>query len=126
MDYEEKARLARLDDDGLAACAIRLRAAVSLTGKLDKDFAADAGISKTVLSNAMAGKTYPNRDVMKHLYRSYRIDFNFMMNGDFVQLPGDVQEALFPALVAATNEWDRREGSNLDRPAAPTGQPKTS
>lgn len=111
MDYEAKARLARLNDDGLAACAVRLRAAVNLTGKLDKDFAADAKVSKTVLSNAMNGATYPNREVMKHLYRSYRIDFNFIMNGDFAQLPGDVQDALFPALEDAANEWDRKEDS---------------
>ena len=120
MDFDEKVRLARKDDTGLEACAIRLRAARIFTGRQSKDLAKDCGVSKTVFSNAEGGSTYPNRDVMKHLFRAYRIDFNFMMNGDFVQLPGDVQEQLFPALEAAEIEWDRRERS--DRPQA-SGQP---
>lgn len=111
MDTEQKARLARKDDTGLAACAIRLRAARIFTGRQSKDLAKDAGVSKGVMSNAESGATYPNRDVMSHLYRNYRIDFNFLMNGDYAQLPGDVQDRLFPALEAAEDEWDRRERS---------------
>ncbi|WP_313349354.1 XRE family transcriptional regulator [Paracoccus sp. (in: a-proteobacteria)] len=112
MDLETKTRLARLNDMGLAATAIRLRAAFIATGLgQHKDLAQAAGISKTVLSNAMAGSTYPNRDVMKYLYRAHRIDFNFVLNGDFAQLPGDVQQKIFPALEAATSEWDQKEGS---------------
>lgn len=112
MDIEEKARLARVNDMGLAATAIRLRAAFMVTGLPQQgELAREAGISKTVLSNAMAGATYPNRDLMKYLYRAHRIDFNFLMNGDFSQLPGDVQDRLFVALQSANSEWDRREGS---------------
>lgn len=101
---------------GLAATAIRLRAAFLVSG-LDQhlDLARAAGISKTVLSNAMAGSTYPNRDLMKYLYRAHRIDFNFLMNGDFAQLPGDVQDRLFPALEVANSEWDQRESSDRSR-----------
>lgn len=119
MDFEEKQRLAHKDDTGIAACAIRLRAARSLTGKQAKDLAAECGVSKTVYSNAENGNSYPNRDVMRHLYRAYRIDFNFMMNGDFAQLPGDVQDALFPALEAANDEWDRRSSSGRSQEGAP-------
>lgn len=112
MDIETKARLARLNDMGNEATAIRLRAAFIASGiRQHKDLAKAAGISKTVLSNAMAGLTYPNRDLMKYLFRAHRIDFQFMMNGDFAQLPGDVQDRLFPALEAAASEWDQREGS---------------
>lgn len=112
MDLESKTRLARLNDMGLEATAIRLRAAFLATGLgQQKELASAAGISKTVLSNAMAGSTYPNRDVMKYLYRAHRIDFNFVLNGDFAQLPGDVQDRIFPALETATSEWDQREGS---------------
>ncbi|QRZ14706.1 XRE family transcriptional regulator [Paracoccus methylovorus] len=113
MDIETKAKLARLNDMGLEATAIRLRAAFVASGlQQQKDLASAAGISKTVLSNAMAGSTYPNRDLMKYLFRAHRIDFQFMMNGDFAQLPGDVQDRLFPALEAATSEWDRKESSS--------------
>lgn len=111
MDVDMKAKLARLNDMGLEACAIRLRAALIVTKLQAKQLAAASSTSKTALSNAMNGLTYPNRDVMKYLYRQHRIDFNFLMNGDFAQLPGDVQDALFPALEAAANEWGRREGS---------------
>ena len=111
MDLDQKTRLARVNDMGLAATAIRLRAAFLVTGlRQHLELAKAAGVSKTVLSNAMAGSTYPNREVMKYLYRAHRIDFNFLMNGDFAQLPGDLQERIFPALEAATNEWDQREG----------------
>ncbi|SET75707.1 hypothetical protein [Paracoccus homiensis] len=111
MDLEQKTKLARVNDMGLAATAIRLRAAYIVTGlPKQQDLAKASGISKTVLSNAMAGSTFPNRDVMKYLYRAHRIDFNFILNGDFAQLPGDVQDRLFPALEAATSEWDQKEG----------------
>lgn len=115
MDFDEKQRLAHKDDTGLAACAIRLRAARKVTGREAQDLAKDSGVSKQVYSNAENGLNYPNRDVMRHLYRAYRIDFNFMFNGDFVQLPGDVQERLFPALVEANDEWDRKASSDRAR-----------
>lgn len=123
MNLDDKTKLARVNDMGLAATAVRLRAAFIATGlKQHLDLAKAAGVSKTVLSNAMAGSTYPNREVMKYLYRAHRIDFNFVLNGDFAQLPGDVQQKLFPALEVATNEWDRKEGSdrNLTAPKSAT------
>ncbi|MFN3314562.1 MAG: hypothetical protein ACK46Q_14000, partial [Hyphomonas sp.] len=126
MDLDRKTQLARVNDMGLAATAIRLRAAFIASGlQQHKDLAKAAGVSKTVLSNAMAGDTYPNRDVMKYLYRAHRIDFNFLMNGDFAQLPGDVQERLFPALEAADSEWDQREGSDRARAKQTSLQAKT-
>lgn len=111
MEFMRKERLAHFQDMGLAACAIRLRAARAVTELSQQDFAKECGVTKQVLNNAEAGLTYPNRSVMKHLYRAYRIDFNFMINGDFVQLPGDVQEKLFEKLEVANGEWDQREGS---------------
>lgn len=110
MDLATKDKLAHLNDMGLAACAVRLRAAQMVSGLKALDLAKASGISKTVLSNAMAGLTYPNRDVMKYLYRAHRIDFNFLINGDYAQLPGDVQKALFAALEVANSEWDQKEG----------------
>ena len=118
MNLEQKTALAHVNDMGLAATAIRLRAAFMLTGlKRHQDLAEAAGVSKTVLSNAMAGSTYPNRDVLKYLHRAHRIDFNFMMNGDFAQLPGDVQDRLFQALEAANSEWDQKEDSGRSQVA---------
>jgi len=110
MDVNTRDKLARINDMGLAACAVRLRAAQIVSKLKAQDLAHAAGVSKTVLSNAMAGLTYPNREVMRYLYRVHRIDFNFLMNGDYAQLPGDVQAALFPALDTANSEWDQKEG----------------
>ena len=84
-----------------------------MTGKRSKDLAADIGVGKTTLSNAENGSTYPSRHMMRHLYRAYRIDFNFMINGDFAQLPGDVQDKLFAALIEANDEWDRKVKSAI-------------
>lgn len=113
MDLDRKIALSRINDMGLAATAIRLRAAFLASGLAKyQDLAQAAGVSKTVLSNALAGTTYPNREIMKYLYRAHRIDFNFLMNGDFSQLPGDVQDRLFSALEISNNEWDQRESSS--------------
>lgn len=118
MDLEQKERLARVADMGLEACAIRLKAALLFTGMRQMDMAAEARISKSVLNNALAGLTYPSRDAMVYLHRAHRIDFNFILHGDFAQLPGDVQDRLFPALESATSEWDRKErsGQNQEKP----------
>lgn len=112
MDIEEKERLARLNDMGLEALAIRLRAARLTTGLSQKDLAEKAGVSNTVLNNAEQGVTAPNTLVMRYLYRAHRIDFNFLLNGNFSQLPADVQDRLFVQLEVATSEWDRRERSD--------------
>lgn len=125
MDFAEKQRLSWHGDTGLAACAVRLRAARGVTGKQAQELARECGVSKTVYSNAESGLNYPNRDVMKHLFRAYRIDFNFMINGDFVQLPGDVQDALFAALVDANSEWDRRSSSDQSQTKGKVSQPKS-
>lgn len=125
MDFKEKQRLAWHDDNGLAACAIRLRAARGVTGLKSHELAKECDVSKTVYSNAETGQTYPNRKMMKHLYRAYRIDFNFMINGDFAQLPGDVQDALFAQLVVANDEWDRRSSSG-PAPRKGRGEPAKS
>jgi hypothetical protein len=118
MDIQHKQSLARIGDMGIEACAIRLRAALIFTGLRQMDMANEASISKSVLNNAIAGLTFPSRDVMAYLYRAHRIDFNFILHGDFAQLPGDLQERLFLALEAATSEWDRKErlGRGQEKP----------
>lgn len=115
MEIEEKERLARTNDMGLEACAIRLRAARYAVGLAQQEMAKRSGVSKTVLNNAEAGLSYPSRDVMKYLYRTHRIDFNFLMNGNLTQLPGDVQDSLLPKLEIATSEWDQKERSSRDQ-----------
>lgn len=112
MDMSDKPAYARTGDTGLVACAIRLRAARSACGLTQKDVANAIGLGRTTnISNMETALSYPNREIMSFFYREHRIDFNFLMAGLYAQLPGDVQERLFPALEAAASEWDRREDS---------------
>lgn len=124
MNFDEKQRLARQNDTGLAASAIRLRAARKVVGKGQIDMAKEYGVTNKVLSNAENGLTYPSRDILSTLWRSYRIDFNFMINGDFAQLPADVQDRLFAALEVATSEWDRKEDSGRHPTSKQGAQPQ--
>jgi DNA-binding XRE family transcriptional regulator len=111
MDIELKEKLAHKGDMGVKASAIRTKAARIASGfGKQQNFALACGISKTSYNNIEKGIQFPNRDVMKFLYRAHRIDFNFIMNGDFAQLPSDVQESLFSALELANNEWDQTQG----------------
>ncbi|WP_206612984.1 helix-turn-helix domain-containing protein [Paenirhodobacter populi] len=126
MDSDEKHRLAKFGEVGLEACAIRLRASRKVTGLQQKEMAAAAHVSKSVLNNAEMGLTYPNREIMQYLYREHRIDFNFMMAGLYAQLPGDVQERLFPALEVASNEWDQKERSGRSRTSQRQAQSQTA
>lgn len=98
MDINEKERLARRHDDSKEACAARLAAALLTTGMRQKDVASQAGIGEASISNAKKALNYPTMPIMRWLYRAHRIDFNFLMAGEFSQLPADVQERLFGAL----------------------------
>jgi DNA-binding XRE family transcriptional regulator len=109
MNIDEKEILTRKGDMGVEACAIRLIAARHATGAANqKAFAEACGVGITSYNNMEKGRQFPNREVMRYLFRGHRIDFNFMMNGDFSQLPTDVFERIFAELPAAHNAWDRK------------------
>lgn len=108
MTSDEKQALARTGDMGIAACAIRLRAARHAADLSQTGLANALGLKRTTnISNMEKALTYPNREVMSYFFREHRIDFNFLMSGHYSQLPGDVQDRLFPALEVAGNEWDQ-------------------
>lgn len=112
MNSEQKAQLAHTGNMGIVPCAIRLKAARIAAGLTQKQLAAAIGAKRTTnLSNMELALSYPNRDVMAYFFREHRIDFNFLMSGHYSQLPGDVQERIFPALEASNSEWDQRERS---------------
>jgi DNA-binding XRE family transcriptional regulator len=121
MDIQQKIESALQSDMSLRACAIRLHAARLVTDMQQQAFAEAAGVKKTTYNNMETGRSYPSREVMRYLFRGHRIDFNFILHGDFAQLPLDVQTELFANLPAASYEWDRRENSGL----ASEGQPTT-
>jgi DNA-binding XRE family transcriptional regulator len=108
MTSDEKQALAHTGDMGIAACAIRLRAARHAAQLTQTDLANALGLKRTTnISNMEKALTYPNREVMSYFFREHRIDFNFLMSGHYAQLPGDLQDRLFPALVIACSEWDQ-------------------
>lgn len=105
MILTDKQTLIRLHDDSLEACALRVRLARQVTGQTQTEAAAAAGIGKTAWNNAEKARNYPTITMMRWLQREHRIDYNFILDGQFAQLPGDVQAAIFAAA----------EGMNVER-----------
>ena len=97
MDYDEKQRIARVGDMSKEASCARFRAAVKASGyKKQKDFAEALGTrGPTAINNVFKGIVYPSREMIKLLYLKHRIDYNFILTGQFNQLPFDVQELIF-------------------------------
>ena len=104
MNINEKERLARRHDHSMPACAARVAAALIVTGMKQKEVAKEAGVGEAAISNAKKALNYPTMPLMKWLYRGHRIDFNFLMAGEFAQLPADVQDRLFAALQRLDEE----------------------
>ncbi|EBA11769.1 hypothetical protein [Roseobacter sp. CCS2] len=97
MNIDEKQHLSRIGDTSDEAIAFRLRAARRITGMQQKEFAAAIPIGATTY-NTQEKKGRPSIPVMRYLYQQHRVDFNFIIHGDFAQLAGDVQDQLFSAL----------------------------
>lgn len=124
MDIDQKERLARRGSMDKVACAIRLRAARYAAGLEQQDLAQHGGVSKAALSNVEGALSFPSRDVVLYLFKAHRIDFNFVWTGEFAQLPGDVQDRLFPALERATYEWEQRESLGQTQSKTKAAPPK--
>lgn len=125
METDDKERLAMTGDMGAEACSVRLMAARMAIDLPQRGAASAAGVKQTTYNNMERGLAFPSRQVMKFYYRQHRIDFNFLMHGDFAQLPADVQLRLFPALASARSEWDRKDNSGPAQAAKPGEQQTT-
>lgn len=99
MEIDEKERLTRFRDSSDAAIARRLRAARHIASASQKDFAKLVQLSETTY-NSQEVKGRPSMAVLNYLYRNQRIGPNFILFGEFLPLPGDVQSALLGALRA--------------------------
>jgi transcriptional regulator with XRE-family HTH domain len=111
MEIEQKERLARKGDMSRAATAARLVAARKAVGLGQEQLARDMGegMTKQKLRNAEKGDNDPSKALMRYFWRAHRIDFNFIIHGDFAQLPADVQDRLFEQLSVVTNAPDQTE-----------------
>jgi DNA-binding XRE family transcriptional regulator len=96
-DLEE---LCRLGDMTKEAVALRLRAAREAIDPTlsQRGMAALVSATPQTYGNWETAVAYPSLAAMRYLFRRHRIDFNFILHGDFAQLPSDVQEKLFAAL----------------------------
>jgi len=102
-------RLTRLGDMSKDACSIRLLAARLTTGLSQLEASESAGIANNALNNMEKGRQFPNREIMRYYHRAHRIDFNFILHGDFAQLPQDTQAALVEKLAAFDRILKERE-----------------
>lgn len=124
MNIEQKMKLARHGDMGREATAFRLRAAREAVALGQDQLARDMGegMTKQKLRNAEKADNDPSKALMRYFYRAHRIDFNFLLHGDFAQLPADVQAKLFVALEALSNARDQTEDSDPNQVERPDGQ----
>lgn len=109
MEIEQKEQLARRGDMSRAAMALRILAARKAIGLGQDQLARDMGegMTKQKLRNAEKADNDPPKTLMRYFYRAHRIDFNFLLHGDFAQLPADVQTRLFSALEALSSGLDQ-------------------
>jgi transcriptional regulator with XRE-family HTH domain len=112
MEFAEKERLAKTRDAGVEAAGCRLRAARMVAGLSQEQFGAAVKKGKAAINNAENGRSFPSRDMMLLLHREHRVDFNFLIHGEFVQLPQDVQDRLFEKLSALDSERDQKPSSS--------------
>ncbi len=96
-DPDAREQLARTGDTSNEAISLRLKAAERVTGLAQKEIAAHLGLSPTTL-NSQVRSGRPSIKLMRYFYRSFRVDFNFILHGDLPQLPSDVQVELLAAL----------------------------
>ncbi|MGB0901173.1 helix-turn-helix domain-containing protein [Halocynthiibacter sp.] len=107
MDYAEKERLALTGNGDAKASSIRAKAARLYTGNSQEDVGANAGVKKAAINNVEKARSLPSRSLMMYFFREHRIDFNFLIYGQFSQLPSDVQDRLFEKLQDVHNELDQ-------------------
>jgi DNA-binding XRE family transcriptional regulator len=98
MDIEQKEQLALTGDISPEAIRTRLLAARKSIGMQQLEVAKQLDLKKTTF-HSQESRGAPGLKTMRYYYRQHRIDFNFILHGDFSQLPQDVQDRLFDALL---------------------------
>ena len=102
MPAARREQVFRLDDFTDQAISARLKAARLVAGYAKQtDFAAALGIPYKTY-HAQEKKGHPAVSTVRFLHKNHRIDFNFVYNGEFAQLPVDVRDALEAALSDET------------------------
>ena len=106
MDFQIKEKLAFTRMSGLIESGIRIRAARHYAGLSQQELGDVVNLKKATVSNIEKGRAYPTRPLMVYFYRNWRIDINFLVCGEFSQLPSDLQKDLFSLLESLYNGED--------------------
>lgn len=112
MDADQKDTLAMTRNSSAIACGRRLRVGREVAELTQKQLAEATGKTKASISNAENGLSFPGRDAQLHLHRNYGIDFNFLVVGEYVQLPSPLQDLLFERLSLLASELDQERNSD--------------
>ena len=113
MEYEVKARLARTGDVSKDAVSLRLRAAREslLPRRSQKSMAEEFGVAISTYASWENADVFPSVEVIRHFRREYEFTFDFIIYGDWLRLPGDVQERVFDAMLALEAKAGRGSAS---------------
>lgn len=107
MTFDEKTVLARFGDNDMEAASLRLRASREAIGLSQEQVGVEIGRKKPAISAMENARSYPSWGIMSYFYKQHRIDFNFLVMGDFRGLPADVSERIFAELeILAAKEAD--------------------
>lgn len=107
MDIEKKEQLAKVGDISPEAIRVRMLAARKSIGMKQQEVAAEVGLKGTTF-NSQEMRGAPSMKTLRYYHRQHRIDFNFILHGDFAQLPLDVQERLFAQLSGEETTTDQK------------------
>ena len=115
MEYEVKQRLARIGDVSKEAVSFRLRAARESPRprRSQKAMAEEFGVAISTYASWEIGDVFPSVEVIRHFRREYEFTFDFIIYGDWLRLPGDVQERVFDAMLAVGAKADRGSESQV-------------
>lgn len=107
MKIVDKERLTRHRDYSPEAISWRLQAAIKAAKIAQKTIATELDKPLSTINSQIKSGS-PSNELMVYLYKSQRIDFNFVIFGDFAQLPSDVEAKLLDALSALERSENSR------------------
>lgn len=99
MKGVEKSHLTQRGDISNQAAGRRFKAARKMVGLSQVQLAERISRSDTTVIAIEKGRQLPTWPQMAWFFENHRVDFNYFINGEFAQLPGDVQIGLFATLT---------------------------
>jgi transcriptional regulator with XRE-family HTH domain len=83
----------------LRALAGRLYALRQVVGASQQDFCIKLGVDRGTYQTWEVGRNFPSIIAMRKLCDAYSVDFNWLFNGDYRLMPGDLAAALAAAIA---------------------------